>query len=69
MPSAAGRARMNQGETSALTADALMVPQPAPLSSVTAISCQGSVTTDQPKMPTTSASEPALVTAGGPKRR
>ena len=55
---------MNQGETIALMAAALMPPQPKPLSSVAANSCQGAVATAQPQTPMASASARGLGDAG-----
>ena len=69
MDSAAGRVRMNQGETIWLTAAAPMAAQPAPLKQVAAKSCQGSCAAAQPVTPAPSESAPALVTAATPKRR
>ena len=69
MASAAGRERTNQGETMALSAAALIAPQPAPLSALTANSCQGAVTVAQPTIPAASDSAPAFVTVAAPKRR
>ena len=68
MDSAAGRVRMNQGETIWLTAAAPMAAQPVPLRTVAARSCQGSCATAQAMTPVPSASAPALVTADTPKR-
>src|SRR6185312_10619634 len=65
----AGRERTNQGETIALSAAALIAPQPAPLSALTAKSCQGSVTVAQPIIPAANESAPAFVTPAAPKRR
>ena len=69
MASAAARPRTNQGETIALTAAALSATHPAPLKMVAAKSCQGDVATAHPSTPAASASAPARVTAGRPKRR
>jgi hypothetical protein len=69
MANAAGRERTNQGETMALRAAALIAPQPTPLRTLTANSCQGSVTVAQPRIPAASDNAPALVTAAAPKRR
>src|SRR6478609_4854525 len=69
MDSAAGRVRMNQGETIWLTAAAPMAAQPAPLRTVAARSCQGSCATAQAVAQEPSASAPALVTPDTPKWR
>jgi hypothetical protein len=67
--SAAGRVRTNQGETIALSAAALIAPQPAPLSAVATNSCQGDTAVAQPRTPSARQSAPAFVTVGTPKRR
>ena len=69
MPSAAGRERMNQGETMALMAEALIAPQPSPLSAAAAKSCQGSPAAAHPQQPAARQMAPALVTVAEPKRR
>ena len=69
MPSAAGRARTNQGETAAFTGTAPIAAQPAPLTTVAAKSCQGVAATAQPTTPADSRIAAAIVTAGNPKRR
>ncbi len=69
MASAAGRSRMNQGDTMALMAAAPVAAHPAPLKTVATKSCQGDAAAAQPRTPTARDSAPALVTAGMPKRR
>jgi hypothetical protein len=53
----------------ALTAAAPMATQPPPLSSAARKSCQGSHATAHATTPAASATDPAFVTAGTPKRR
>src|SRR5436190_23549806 len=69
MARAVGRARTNQGETIALTAAALIAPQPAPLNTLATKSCQGAAAVAQPRTPVARQSAPAFVTVAAPKRR
>src|SRR6185503_13073448 len=68
-PSAAGRARTNQGETIALIAAALIPPQPSPLGRAAAKRCHGSAATDHPKAPAARQSAAVLVTTPAPRCR
>src|SRR5262245_57786724 len=66
--SAAGRARTNQGDTSALIAEALVAPQPAPLKTAATKSCHGADAKPQPRTPRVRDEIPALVTVAAPNR-
>src|SRR5437868_179214 len=69
MASAAGRARTNHGETRALSAAALMVPQPAPLRVAAIKSCHGETAVAQPTTPAPISNAPIFVTIAAPRRR
>src|SRR5947199_10493469 len=69
VPSAAGRARTNQGDTTALIATPPIAAQPAPLTRVAANSCHGVAASAQPTMPTESKLAATVVTAGDPNGR
>jgi hypothetical protein len=51
MARAAGRTRTNQGKAIALTAAALIAPQPAQLNPLATKGCQGAVEVAQPRIP------------------
>src|SRR5215469_12445662 len=69
MARAAGRERTNQGETIALTAAALIAPQPAPLNTPATKRCQGASALAHPRIPTARQIAPAFVAVAAPKRR
>ena len=69
MPSAAGRVRTNHGDTTALSAAALIVPQPVPLKTAATNSCHGAFAWAQAMMPVAINSAPILITPLVPKRR
>ena len=59
-----GRARTNQGETTALTATPPIAAQPAPLTSVAANSCHGAAAIAQPQTPADKRTAATMVTPG-----
>src|SRR5690349_15371337 len=69
VPSAAGRARTNQGAITVFTGTAPIAAQPAPLTAVAANNCHGSDATAHPTTPNERRIDPAIVTTGRPKRR